>query len=197
MVTVMHPILRAAIIFFGLVLLLFGVFDLVTPRARFVGSKPLPGSVITSPPPAVIVNFTRKLSPESVLDVTSTIRLLPSGELEYRDGSSVVKKSGIDPGNPGGTSMRAELKPGLDNGLYWVSWRAKAAGWRSITYGRTYFAVGMPVPENITRDMDGSVWERNYQWRRRRAALVGGVVLIALWLLMRKRERRTANSSEQ
>jgi len=192
---VIHLMFRVVVIFFGLALLLFGVLDLVTPRARFVNSNPPAGAIIAEPASVVIVNFSNKLARESTMDVTSTIRLLPSGEKDYLDGSSVVMKSGIDPGDPGGKSMRADLRPGLHKGLYWVTWRTTSAGWRTITYGKTYFAVGMPVPEDITRDMDGAIWERNYQWRSRRAAIVGGVVMIALGLLMRTSKQQ--NSSEQ
>ena len=176
---------RAVVIFFGLALLLFGVLDLVTPRARFVNSNPPAGAIIAEPPSAVIVNFSNKLAGESTMDVTSTIRLLPSGETDYLDGSSVVMKSGIDPGDPGGKSMRADLRPGLHKGPFWVTWRTTSAGWRTITYGKTYFTVGMPMPEDITRGMEGAIWERNFEWRSRRAAIVGGVVMIALGLLMR------------
>ena len=186
---VIHFILRAVVIFFGLVLLLFGVWDLVTPRARFVESSPPAAAIIAEPPAAVILNFSNKLAPESTMDVTSTIRLLPSGEKDYLDGRSVVMKSGIDAGDAGGKSMRADLRPGMHKGLYWVTWRTKSAGWRSITYGKTYFTVGMPVPEDITRDMGGAIWERHYEWRRRRGAIVGGVVMIALGLFIRIRKR--------
>ncbi|MGI9167927.1 MAG: copper resistance protein CopC [Pyrinomonadaceae bacterium] len=184
----MHLIIRVVLVFFGLALLLFGVWDLVTPRARFVNSNPPPSAIIVLPPSAVTINFSNKLAPESSMDVTSTMELLPSGEPEYLDGRSVVMKWGIDPGDPSGKSLRADLRPGLHKGLYWVNWRTTAAGWRSITYGKTPFTVGMPVPDYITRDMDGTIWERTYEWRRRRAAIVGGVVMIALgmFLWMRK-----------
>lgn len=193
---VIHFILRAVVIFFGLVLLLFGVWDLVTPRARFVESSPPAAAIIAEPPAAVILNFSNKLAPESTMDVTSTIRLLPSGEKDYLDGSSVIMKSGIDPGDPGGKSMRADLRHGMHKGLYWVTWRTKSAGWRSITYGKTYFSVGMPVPEDITRDMGGAIWERHYEWRRRRGAIVGGVVMIALGLLLRISKQQTVDSRQ-
>ena len=178
-------LLRIAVLFFGLALLLFRGLDLLTPRARFVNSNPPATAIIAETPAAVVLNFSNKLAPESTMDVTSTIRLLPTGENDYLDGSSVVMTSGIDPGDPGRKSMRAELRPGLHKGLYWVTWRTTTAGWRTVTYGKTYFTVGMPVPEGVTNDMDGTTWERNYQWRRRRAAIVGGIVMIALGLFMR------------
>lgn len=175
---------RVVLILFGAVLLIFGLWDLVTPRARFVNSNPPAGAVIVEPPSVVIVNFSNKLAAESTMDVTSTIRLLPNGEVEYLDGSSVVMKSQIDPGDPGGKSMRADLRPGLHKGLYWISWQTKSASWGAISYGKTYFTVGMPVPAGVTRDMQGAIWERNYQWRMRRSALVGGIVMIVLGLFI-------------
>lgn len=178
-------IFRVAAVFFGLGLLAFGLWDLVVPRARFVSSSPPPAATIAAPPAAVLLNFSDRLGNESTFDVTSTIRVLPSGEKEYLDGRSVAVTSGIDPADPNGKSLRANLQPGLHPGLYWVNWRTKAASWGSITYGKTYFAVGMAAPENITRDLGGATWERNYQWRSRRAALAGGAVLIALGLFMR------------
>jgi methionine-rich copper-binding protein CopC len=192
-----HLILRVVVIFFGLALLLFGVVDLLIPHARFVNSNPPAGAVISEPPSAVILNFSNKLASESAMDVTSTIRLLPSGEREYLDGRSVVMKSGIDPSDAGSKSMRADLRPGLHKGLYWVNWSTTAAGWRSITYGKTYFTVGMDVPEGITDGMDGTIWERTYQWRSRRAAIVGGAVMIALGLFMWMSKGQSAKGTGQ
>lgn len=181
----MNLILRGLLVLCGLALLLFGVFDLVVPRARFVSSNPPAAAVVDEPPSALILNFSNKLAAESTMDVTSTIKLLPSGEMDYLAGKSVVISSGIDSGDASGKSMRADLQTGLHEGLYWINWRTTTAGWRSITYGKTYFSVGMSAPQTITRDMGGTIWERHYQWRSRRAAMLGGVVMIALGLFMR------------
>jgi methionine-rich copper-binding protein CopC len=179
-----HPILRGVLIFLGLLLFIFGVFDLLVPRARFVNSNPSPEANIGEAPPAVTASFNNKLAPESHLNVTSTIMLLPSGKTEYLAGRSVVLRSQIDPADPSGKSLRAELQPGLHKGLYWVNWTTTTAGWRTVTYGKTAFGVGMKVPEHIINDMGGNIWERTYDYRRRRAALVGGVVLIVLGLFL-------------
>jgi len=106
-------------------------------------------------------------------------------------------KSGIDLSDAGSKSMRAELRPGLHKGMYWVNWRTTAAGWRSITYGKTYFTVGMAVPEGVTDDMDGTIRERTYQWRSRRAAIVGGGAMIALGLFMWVSKGQRAKGKEQ
>lgn len=175
---------RVLVLFFGTALFLFGVVDLVIPRARFVSSSPPAGSSVADPPAAVTIKFSSKLSPESRIDVVSTIRLSPSGENDYLDGSSVVTKAGLDPSDASGRSLRADLRPGLHKGLYFVNWRTKSAGWRAVTFGKTPFGVGMPVPEYITQDMGGSVWERHYQQRSRRGALIGGALMLALGLLL-------------
>jgi methionine-rich copper-binding protein CopC len=180
-----QQIFRALALFFGLVLLLFGLWDLLVPRARFVNSNPAAGAVIDVPPSSVAVSFTNKLDPESRINVTSTIELLPSGEHEYLAGGSVITKSEIDPGDASGKTLRAHLRPGLHKGIYWVSWTTKVSGWGSISNGTTVFGVGMKVPEHLTEDMDGATRERNYQHRGRRAALIGGVVMLVLGLFLR------------
>jgi methionine-rich copper-binding protein CopC len=179
-----HLVIRIVVILFGVVVLLFGVMDLVVPRATFVSSNPPAGAVINEPPSIVTVNFSDRLAPESSIDVTSTIKLLPSGETDYLDGSSIMTEAGIDSNDPSGKSMRANLRPDLHKGLYFVNWRTTTKGWRTVTYGKTAFGVGMPIPEHITRDMNGKIWERNYDWRNRRAALVGGVIMIALGIFL-------------
>jgi methionine-rich copper-binding protein CopC len=186
---------RVLLFIIGGVLLIFGVVSLLVPRAKFVSSTPTAGSTIAEPPTTVIVNFSNKLSSESQIDVVSTIRLLPSGEVENLNGRSVVISSGLNAGDPSGKSMRAELRAGLHEGLYFVNWRTKSAPWRAITYGKTHFGVGMPVPEHIIRD-SGTIWERSYDFRRRRAALVGGVMLIALAFALPMMGKRYANSDE-
>jgi methionine-rich copper-binding protein CopC len=194
--TIILLISRVLLFVFGAALLLFGGASMLVPRANFVSSTPPAGSTIAEPPTTVIVNFSNKLSPESRIDVVSTIRLSPAGEVEYLKGSSVVISSGLNAGDPSGRSMRAELRPDLHKGLYFVDWRTKSAGWRSITYGKIHFAVGMPAPEYITRD-NGTFWERNYDYRGRRAALIGGVVMIALAFAMPMIRRRSAVGVDQ
>jgi methionine-rich copper-binding protein CopC len=185
-----HLIARAVVIVLGLLILIFGLVDLIIPRARFVNSNPPAASIIAEPPSAVTLNFSNKLAQESTMDVTSTIRLSATGQKEYLDGSSVVTKSEINQADPGSSSLRAELKPEMHKGLYWVNWRTTAAGWRTVTYGKTYFTVGMPMPEGLADDMRGPIWEHNYQWRSKRAAIVGGAVMIALGLFMRIERRQ-------
>jgi methionine-rich copper-binding protein CopC len=185
--TIAQQILRVILTFLGVALLLFGLWDLLVPRAQFVNSNPPAGSVVPDVPSVVVVNFSNKLAPASRLNVSSTIELLPSGEYENLGGGSVIVKSEIDPGDPSGRSLRAQLRPGLHKGLYWVNWSTQAAGWGTRSYGKTAFGVGMKVPDHVTKDMDGVIWERNYDHRGRRAALIGGVVLLALGLVLRSK----------
>lgn len=181
-------ILNISTLIIGLALLLFGVGDLLIPRARFVRATPAAGSVISEIPLFVILEFSSKLAPESTMDVTSTIRLLPNGESEYLNGSSVVVSSGLNSGDASGQSMRAELRPGLHKGLYLVSWRTTAAGWRTRTYGNTYFTVGMSAPESVKTGMADNFDEQNYDWRGRRAALVGGLLMVMLAVYLWKKK---------
>lgn len=182
-------IIRLATLFLGLTLLVFGVAVLLVPRARFVNSTPAPGTALAEPPSAVTVSFSNKLAGESTLLVTWIIKVLPSGETEYLNGSSVVTSAGIDPTDASGRSMRANLRSDLHRGVYWVNWRTKAAGWRTIAYGETAFGVGMAVPDYLIADMGGTKFERDFGWRTGRATLIGGLILIALGLFSRKRFR--------
>ena len=92
-----NVIARVLLFVLGVAFILFGIADVLVPHARFVDSNPPAAAIVAEPPSAVIVTFSNKLTPESTMDVTSTVRLLPSGELDYLDGSSVVMESGIDP----------------------------------------------------------------------------------------------------
>src|SRR4030095_986834 len=181
----MQQIYSAILIALGLVLLGFGAWDLVVPRARFVNSNPPPGGIINAVPSVVTVNFSNKLHSDSKIDVTSTIELLPSGEKEFLKGGSVVMNFEIDPTDQSGQTLRAHLRPGLHRGLYYIHWTTKTAGWRTITNSATSFGVWMNVAESVTKSMGGRIRERNYDYRDRRAALLGGVVLLALALLLK------------
>ena len=184
---VAHQILRGILLFFGVAMTLFGLWDLLVPRARFVNSDPAAGAAVSDVPSAVTVHFNHRLTSDSHLNVSSTVQRLPSGELEYLDGSSVITKSEIDSADNSGQTLRAHLRPGLHEGLYWVSWNTKVRGWGTSSYGKMAFGVGMAVPEHLIKDMDGTVWERNYQHRSRRATLVGGVIMLLLGAFIRVR----------
>jgi hypothetical protein len=44
------------------------------------------------------------------------------------------------------------------------------------------------LPEAITAEMKGNVVEHNYQWRGRRAAIIGGVIMLMLGVFLWKRK---------
>ena len=179
---------RVLLFLFGVALLVFGGVSMLVPRARFVSSTPPAGTTVADPPGVAVVNFNNKLSTESTIDVVSTMRLSPSGEVEYLDGSSVMVSSALNAEDPTGRSMRADLKPGLHHGLYFIHWRTKSEGWGFISYGKTHFAVGVPVPEHIKRY--GAIWEQSSGYRGHRAALIGGIFMIALGFVLPKIKSR-------
>lgn len=181
-------IIRVVLLFFGSIMLLFGVYDLVVPRARYVNSSPTPGAELVALPASLSVSFSDELAPESSIGVVSTITLSTSGEKVYSDGRKFTV-AGPDPGDPQHRTLRAALEPGLPGGLYWVEWTAVAARGKSKRFGRFCFGAGMPVPPEITRDGAGALWERDYKWRGNRAALIGGVLLMALGALLPRKIR--------
>jgi methionine-rich copper-binding protein CopC len=176
-------IIRVLLLFFGCIMLLFGLYDLLTPRARYVNSSPTPGAELAALPASVTVSFSDELALESTIAVTSTITLSAFGEKVYSDGKKFTA-AGPDPSDPQHRTLRAVLEPGLPHGLYWVEWTAVAARGKSKRFGRFCFGVGMPVPPHITRDGASGLWERDYRWRGNRATLLGGVLLIGLGALL-------------
>jgi len=181
---------RALLALCGAVLLLFGGWFLLAPRARFAASDPLPGATVSLPPPAVTVRFDSALDPRSTIEVLRTIAVSASGDTSYPGGERVSTGAGLDPADAGRRTLRAALAPGLSTGLYVVRWTALAARGGSERFGTLYFGAGMPVPEHITRDMPGALRERDYQQRGRRSTLLGGVILVALAALLPRLPRR-------
>ena len=186
-------IIRGLLLFFGSVMLLFGACDVMAPRARYVTSIPAPGTQIAAVPASVTVSFSDELAPESTIAVASTITLSPSGERVYADGKKFTA-AGPDSSDPQNRTLRAVLEPGLPGGLYWVEWTAVAARGKSRRSGRFSFGAGMPVPPDNRRDEGSALRERDYKWRGTRAALLGGVLLIALGALLPRMLRRQAET---
>ena len=176
-------IIRVLLFFFGCIMLLFGVYDLVVPRARYVSSSPAPGAELAALPASVTVSFSDELAPESTIGVVSTITLSPSAEKVYSDGKKFTA-AGPDPSDPQHRTLRAALESGLPPGLYWVEWTAVSASGKSKRFGRFCFGAGMPVPPDIRPDGAGALWERDYKWRGNRAALLGGILLIGMGALL-------------
>ena len=131
-------IIRILLVFFGSVMLLFGMYQLMVPRANFINSTPAPGVELAALPESVAVSFSDELAPESTIAVGSTITLSPSGEKVYSDGKKFTAR-GPDPGDPQHRTLRVVLEPGLPRGLYWVEWMAVAARGKSMRFGRFCF----------------------------------------------------------
>ena len=168
--------IRVFLLFIGFLLLVFGAWDKLRPRAQYVSSYPTAGAVLPRSPELVTVQFSDALDQDSEISVASTITLTPSGETVFEDGPlSTVK--GPSPENP---SVLKVLMPRDKSGLYWVRWKAVTASGKATRFGALCFGVRMPVPDHITRDMPGGVRERNLRERSYRAVLLGGVFLMAL-----------------
>jgi len=179
--------MRILCLSFGLLMLFVAVSDLFAPRARYVSSRPEPGSRLTAAPAEIVVTFSRGLHPRSRIQVICTASLLPSGEMSYSGGTDVVAESGLNPDDLSQHSLRAVLRTRLSDGLYRVDWTTMAERDGAERFGSYYFGVGLPVPEhiasetgNLPREQDvGEYWESS-----RRAAVVGGVFLIVLAVLL-------------
>lgn len=178
-----RQIVRALLLLMGAGMLLFGVWQQLVPRARYVSSSPEPGSSLSAPPTSVNVRFSNQLSPNSEIALASTITLSPSGEAIHGDGKRFTAK-GPDASDPLGRTLRLDLSPGLSPGLYWVQWTTESVNGRAKSSGKLCYAVGMTVPEHITRDMPGGLLERDYKWREHRAVLLSSVLLIALGVFL-------------
>jgi methionine-rich copper-binding protein CopC len=179
MTAVFGHIVRALLLVFGVIMLLFGVWQLLEPRARYVSSSLQPGSILPESPRSVSITFSEELAPESEISVASTITSSASGETSYGDGKRYTAQ-GPDPEDPQRRTLRVDLGDELTRGLYWVQWKTVARRGLAQRSGRLCYAVGMPIPAHLTRDLPEGLYERDYQERRRRAALIGGVVLLAL-----------------
>lgn len=179
----LHSISCAVLLFFGSLMMLFGLWHLLVPKAEYATSNPAPGSVLAVPPQEVSVSFTEELDSKSTMTVRSTITLSPAREQVYGDGEEFAS-SGPDAADPQRRTLRVKLKPELPAGLYWVQWKAVAARGKAQRFGTLCFGAGMLVPDHVTRDMPGALREHDYQWRGRRAALLGGLFLIALGALL-------------
>ena len=57
-------------------------------------------------------------------------------------------------------------------------------------HGHFEFTAGA-VPDDVTRGMERELTERDTQWRGRRSALIGGIILIALGLVFPLLPRRS------
>ena len=174
---------KIALLSSGFALLLFGMWNWLIPRARYLSSSPGMNAVVATSPSVVAIDFSEELARESTISVASTITLAPDGEKIYGDGKRFTAKGpGAEGTNP--RSLSVSLDRDLPNGLYWVQWTAIAARGRSQRSGRFCFGVGMSVPDDTLRDMPDAVYERDYRFRDHRAVVLSGVLLVGLGLLL-------------
>src|SRR5688500_12659989 len=103
----LRSISRAVLLFCGSLMLLFGMWHLLVPKAQYATSNPAPGSVLTVPPQEVSVSFTEELDSESTITVTSTITVSPSGAKVYSDGEKFAS-FGPDATDPKGRTLRVK-----------------------------------------------------------------------------------------
>jgi len=173
-----NNLLRASLLSLGaLSLFCWAVYHLV-PRARYVASNPQPGAILQTPPDNVSISFSNELTRNSEISVTSTITLSPSGEALYGNGK-VFTATGPDSHDPLRQTLRVDLDSRLAKGFYWVKWRTTATRGGAQRYGTFCFAVGMPIPDNITRQSPGGFREESPRFRDYRAVLLGGLCLLA------------------
>jgi methionine-rich copper-binding protein CopC len=179
MTSMFGQIVRALLLVLGAIMLLFGLWFQFGPRARYTGSSPKPGSVLSESPSNITINFSRELTAESRMTVVSTMTVSPSGEAIHED-RRVSTITGPDTNDAQGQTLRVNVSPELPAGLYWVNWTVfpKSVGVRS--YGSFYFVVGMPLPTYLTGDSSGGLHEQHRPGRRQRAVLISGVILLAM-----------------
>lgn len=175
--------IRLSLLVMGSVLLLFGLWNWLIPRARYVTSNPRPGAMVATTPSAVTVDFSEELDVTSRISVASTITLSAAGERIYGDGKRFIV-NGPAAHDSTHRTLYVALDPDLPTGLYWVQWNAVAARGKSQRSGSFCYGVGMSVPDDIMRDMPGAIYERNYRFRDHRAVVLGGLLLVGLGLFL-------------
>lgn len=164
---------RVALVALGALMVVFAAGQALRSRAPYESSHPAPGAALVAPPDAVRVSFGAALDPSSSFYVTRTT----PGEHATR----VAASSGLDPGDPERRTLKAEL-PALSGGLYRVAWHSAPASGGIARTGAFYFGVEMPVPESLAESepLEG----RDSGERGHRHAIAGGVILIALGVLL-------------
>ena len=175
--------IRLALLSLGIALLLFGMWNWLTPRARYLSSNPQANAVIAASPSLVDIQFSEELDRESTISVSSTITLSAQGEKIYGDGKRFTA-NGPSLEDANRRTLSVIMDRDLPKGLYWVQWTAIAARSKSQRSGRFCFGVGMSIPDHIIRDMPEAIYERDYRFREHRAVLLGGVLLVGLGFVL-------------
>jgi methionine-rich copper-binding protein CopC len=183
-----NVLLRRMLVGWGSILFLFGAYQLLRPKARYIESDPRPGTILQSPPTTVTVTFSESLSADSRIGVYPSIVFSPSGERSYGSGDLKVV-SGLALDDPRGRTLRAVLGEGVASGRYRVRWSVIPARGAASRHGHFEFTAGN-VPDDVIRGMEHELTERDTRWRGHRSAVLGGIILIALGLVFPLLPRR-------
>ena len=147
----MQAIARDLLLAWGSLLLCFGIYQLTLPRASYVSSSPAAGESLSTPPAMLTIRFGRALVSESWASVRRTWTREGAPD---RAGERTRRSSGPDPADPTGRTLKVDLGPDLGRGIYRVDWHVVASG-GAPRYGSFYFAVGIPLPRDLTRSDGG------------------------------------------
>ena len=180
-------VLQTILLGIGALMLTFGALQLLAPRPTFSEASPAPGAMLARPPEVVEVRFSQALNPAATISLHRSRG--PGGD--YTGAGPVVEHTrALSRDDTRGTSLRLEHLPPLTGGVYRVDWRVMAAGRSDVSYGHYFFAVGTPIPDDLRGAQGKPFSERNAKERGHRAALLSGVILLALAaILPRKRLR--------
>jgi methionine-rich copper-binding protein CopC len=170
-------IARVLLFAWGGLMLFSGACQLVWPRAHFVDSSPAAGGSLPRPPSTVAVRFDHALDPASTIRVQ---RAQWADGTPDGSGEPFHRASRLDPGDPEGRTLSAELRADLGVGIYRVDWQAMPASGGGARSGWFYFGVGRGVPDDLAAAAGRPYQERDAGARGRRATLLAGVVLLAL-----------------
>jgi methionine-rich copper-binding protein CopC len=188
---------RTFFIGWGLILSIFGLNEVFTPRAHFIASNPGPGKSLYAPLTAVTVTFSDDLAPESTISVVTTATLKPSGDLSYSGGEKVSTSSAIDIYDPQHRTLKAILMLEPPNGLYRVEWTAIAAKNKAGRFGSFYYAASMAIPDHILREGKNSLMEEDINYfdeiNLPESAVFAGSILVLIgvfWNYFPKRSPR-------
>ena len=188
---------RTFFIGWGLILSIFGLNEVFTPRAHFIASNPEPGKSLYAPLTAVTVTFSDELAPESTISVVTTATVKPSGDLSYSGGEKVSTSSAIDIYDPQHRTLKAILMLEPPNGLYRVDWTAIAAKNKAGRFGSYYYAAGMAIPDHILREGKNSLIEEDIKYfdeiNLPESAVFAGSILVLIgvfWNYFPKRSPR-------
>ena len=168
---------RVGLVALGTLMLLLGAADGLRARAVYVSSQPVPGVSLTSGPRAVRVTLAATLGPGSSL---SLIRLAGNPGEFPRD---VGIASRLAPDDADQRTIEGVPTGQLSPGVYRVAWWARPAAGGGAQQGTFSFGVATPVPGDTPGNVH-TVSERDAGARRRRQTALGGVLLIALGVLL-------------